>query len=467
MRVHPVASRHEDLVDLLKNFEVRDASVDFRLALGNADLTHRFSSGKMTCGGSETSWKLDAVITERISNNLRNAPVRLITDVNGITLTSLYARVTLPTAGNNFTTRLLAATPGALLDKVPLGKFTEYDTKTPQWVIRDAAYRVAVYDKNQVIIPEFDTPKIKRSMDKGYEDETKCKTVIDDTVTLVDAIYYDTQLGGLHVMEDPGTGIGKDVAWTYATDSPEVIDFVGLTWATPDEQVTDVVVRKRLDEPHKKGGVGPDHDYQLYYSWPVDYSELDYPPCPGQKMYLPYEYDPDEDDPVEKQNEARQLAFDTAYDLSNGLWSGSIKVVFNHLLEPGDVIMIEEDDEDDDGAYHRIWRCIINSVAWDITETSVTSTFEVTGILQREVRLRPSIAPLRGVSPGNVAAGNASQYFGFDVSGMYIDPDFALPVDGIQWMGVDEDGLWIDDDASGGRAGYDEDGLWIEDGLSI
>lgn len=467
MRVYPVEWRHERLLEVMKDYEGNDATVNINLYLGEKDISDRFLSGKLTCGGSETCWKLDAQITERINLEQRNAPVRMTVDIEGIVMTSLKARVTLPVAQTGFVTNLLASTPGALLDKISLREFVEYNSKTPQWVIRDAAYRVGYYDRSQVFIPAFDKPVINLIQEDAFKEDGKPRAILDAIAPEVDCLYYDTQLGGLRTLKDPGIGEGADVEWTYNTNSPEVMEFAGMTWATPDEQFTEVVVRSPLSDPKATNGTGPGGRFQFWYEWGVDYSELEWPPCTGQTMWVTFDTIEDDPDPVGTQLDARQLAFKNADRLSRGLWTGSIKVAFNHLLEPGDVIMIEDDDEDDDGFFHKIWRCVIKSVSWGIEETSLYTTLEVQAILLSNERLPAYVLSLPGVSAGTTSPGVAHLPFGIDAGGLWLDPSKAMNSDGVLWMGVDAGGLWIDPALSEGRAGIDSGGLYLEDGLNI
>jgi hypothetical protein len=432
--------QHDELVAFLKSPEYRSVGLDFRFYMGDVDLSDALGDGDYGVSASDVAWSLSTTIPRRLPKRLRGAPVTLICDIAGASVTVFKGTLSVPVpATDEYSTDLLAATPGAMLDKVALGVNTEYPGRSPEAVIRDALYHVAYYDRSKLLIPEFNTPTLDfiEALGTGFADEATPKSVIDSVLDIIDAWHYDTGYdAGTRVFRNPGTGEGLDVAWQYDTDSHEVFQWTEPTWDNPDEQYAKVVVRRYNEEG----------DLALWTEAPINYGELDYPPLANQILFISW------DETQGTDSEARQRSVNTARSLARGSFSNSPVVAYNPLLEPGDVLTFLSEYEDDTGLYRRVWRSVVAGLSAPFGE-GVSTQLDTTDALVLEERLPDPPILLSGVTAGNVVA--PPKLFSFDERGLY-----GL-LGASQAITLEDNGIYFAPDESYGFIDFRPQGLYL------
>lgn len=483
MRVHPFREAHEELLEIIEDYEASDVAVEVQVYLGDLDISDELESGDISIdAGSAAAWTFNGTITDRIDVDYRNAPLRVVVDIGGIEMDILRGRASLPIQNDDFSTSLVAGTPGIFLDKVTLDKQVTYNNATPQFVIRDAVTRIPYYDRGRIRIPNFDTPLISRGIggtgaaqggaSDAFTDEQHPVDIISSVAEEIDFVYFDTALGGFVAIPNPGVGEGAPLAWSYEVGTAEVLDtFTEPTFATPDEQFTKVTVRDKYE----------DGRYRIKQSWPVSYASLLYPPAATATMYLPFT-----DTDPEAWQAARQLAFDTAAKLSKGLFNGQITVAFNPFLEPYDVISIYDEHEDSSGKYRRQWQCVIEGIS-HVFGAGISTALSFSATLIRTERIDDTSILPDPLSAGVASTPVAGFVLGLDYIGEWVDP---ARITGPRWAGEDEDseaGDWFDADfapvgllgeetvngelldfidylsAEGATFGEDDLGEWVDD----
>lgn len=443
MRLHPYREQHERLLGIMADYEAAGVAVEVQVYLGDLDLTDVLETGDISIDASSSpAWTFSGTVAGRLNLAYRNAPLRVVADVGGVKIDLLHARASLPIQGAEYTTDVIAGSPGMFLDKATLDSRVIYNNRTPQYVIRDAVTRIPYYDRGRILIPEWNNPLINRGLSgagsgvgaqqstasaEAFEDEAHPMDILTSVAEEIDIVFFDTALAGFKAIKNPGVGEGLPVAWGYEVGTREVVDtFSEPTFSTPDEQVSRVVVRDKYE----------DGTYRIYEEWPVHYRNLLYPPAAVSTMYLSVS-----DVTTEAFKKARQLAFKTANTLGNGLFSGSISVAFNPLLEPFDLIVIKEEHEDDTGRYRRQWQALVEGIthrfgAGVTTELSYTATLLDT----ERIEARPIIIETR--SSGVAATPIAGFVLGVDYIGEWVD---AARITGPKWAGEDSTSDWFDD----------------------
>lgn len=431
MRVHEFREAHEELLEIIEDYGAADVAVEVQAYLGDLDLTDELESGDLGIdAGSAAAWTINASVEGRIDVDYRSAPLRVVVDIGGIEMDVMRGRASLPIQNDDFSTNLVAGTPGIFLDKATLDSQVTYNNRTPEYVIRDAVYRIPYYDRGRVRIPAFGTPLISRGIGgtgvnqsgqvNAFTDEQHPIDILSSIQEEVDFVYFDTAMGGFQVLPNPGVGEGTPLAWSYEVDSAEVLDtFHEPTFATPDEQFTRVVVRDR----YESGA------YRVYQEWPVSYANLFYPPAATSTLYLNFT-----DATPGAYQEARQLAFDTARRLGSGLFNGSITVAFNPFLEPYDMISIFDEHEDTTGKYRRHWQCVIDGINHRFGE-GVSSELSFSATLVRTERIDDTQIIVDPYAVGVAPTPIAGFVLGIDYIGEWVD---SARITGPHWAGDDE-----------------------------
>ena len=404
MRVLYNREEQDKLVSFLKSTEYQAEGVEFRFYVGPRDFSDVLETGDYKVGGDSPAWSLSTNLPLRLGKRLRGAPVRLFADLSNMSMMVFYGKLSLPVPSpDTYSTDLLAATPGALLDKVKLEEDVEYPGRTPRAVLQDAFQRVGSYDRSRIFIPRFEKPILDftQAAQTGFKSSDSAKTVIDAVNNALTISYYDTSYdAGVDVSTALGTGEGIEIDWKYQIEGHEVFSFPEPKFATPDEQYSRVVVEARND----------DGSIRLSVDAEVDNSDLEYPPLENQTMYIPWEGVDGSDE------DARQLATDTARSLKFGSWTVDPIVAYNPLLKPGRPVTFAGEHEDDEGMWWRVWRCLVTGIGSPFG-SGVASQLATRAVLVQNDRMPDPPIILGGISPGVVLTPRV--LFEFDVRGLY------------------------------------------------
>lgn len=460
-------AQQERLLAILEDFGRYDASLHLVLRIAGVDYSDELESGEVGSAADHPAISLSATLAARPSQDLMNAPIYLAADIDGIIVPLLYATRSMPepTTDNTYATDLLAASPGALLDKVAvkpnntLKNVTEYIGWTPERVIQDALFRcggVGGYDRGRIRIAQFGSPLIYRvAKDKdnsqsaqeipaAFEIGTRCKAILDSIKPEVNCLYRDTPDAGHECVPDPGIGQGVESVRNYEVMGGEVLHWNPPVPAAPDEQPSEVIVYARGEDGQYV--IGP-------ITEPVYWGNIPYPPHADQTIYINMS-----DQSLMNVTNARQLAVDTARAYGRGgVYKAEVEVSFNPLLQKGDVLTFYEDYRDDTGLYRRAWRSVIEAYKHPFGE-GISTVLSCRMYLASKQRLRDPLAPLEGYSAAVGSTGVLGTPVGVDAIGLWVNPARMLQP---HWADADSSGLWIDPSLAGGFAGEDVHGLWI------
>ena len=404
MRRHKDPDKHEELVSYIKDYEGYDVLVDLEMYLKDRPVDDKIDGGSYGIDSGGPAWFFSGNMEGRIpSYKYRNAPFKIVVDVGGVRMAGLNARGSMPVGRPDWSTDLLAATPGSLLSSTTLDEYVTYNNVSPEAAIRDALYRTPGYRKGQISVAEFGRPLISRGMGgefSGFEDEDNPQSILDSVAEEVDVTYHDNVLGGHDARAKRGLGQGREVAWHYEAGSGEVLEeFEEPTSVLPEEQIWRVVARDRLPDPDATNGTGPGGRYRIWQEREVDYSLLEHPPARATTQYIAVT-----DTSGEAAENARLLCIDAARSLSlgRGKYNGNIVVAFNHLLEPTDVVTVGEQHEDETGFYRRVWRCSIEAINHIFDPASMQTELAFSAVLALQERMADPPIVLRGLSIGVV-----------------------------------------------------------------
>lgn len=382
-----------EVKEIVKNYSASEVAPQPLLRVGKRDYTERLDSINIKVGGS-VAWDLSAVLFGNLDpKGIRNAPVHLSFDFGGAVVPFFEGRGAWPIPGDDFTTNILAITPGGWLDKIPLGAPVGYTNRTPAWVLRDAITRVPYYNRGRIRIPTYTTPLITREDDEVFEDAAFPKDIITAIQEIINFTTFDTPIGLGHVIQnDVGTGQGHAIAWTYdADDDREVLE----QWASPqpvapDEQFTSVVARERFED----GAI------KIWEEAKVSYYGEHYPPPPGLIFFVDFSSTPEDPTAIAlTSRDAHLLVVEEARNLMQLQHEGTATVAFNPFLLPDDVFSFTKAYEDDTGYYQRSWRGVVEGLSHDWAEETRSTTIEYRAYLMAQTRLVDPPLRLPGVVP--------------------------------------------------------------------
>lgn len=388
----------EWLRTITQDYEGTGIFPELHIQYGDIPLTDRWEQGDWQIQDSGFGWHLSMDIWGMLPGSAfdyQNAFLSIKAEFNGILVSALDAPVSIPEERPDYTTNILAGTPGVLVDKIPLGAPVEYGATgevTPTWVIRDALYRVPYYDRGYIQIPEFDRPLVNRLLANGdgFEDAAYPKDILTAMQEITSCTYNDLPVRlGHTVGRDVGLGEGRPIVWHFdEEDDRQVLEeFQNPAPAAPDEQYTKVVCRDRFD----------DGTIRIWEEADVDYSRLRYPPPPGRILFVDFKStDPDV---TLTSATARDRVIEEVRVLERLLHFGSIVTSFNLFLEPGDVITISSTREDDMWRYRLLWRAVIEGIAHRFGgEETITTQIDYRAVLMSEERIAPTPIVLPGVT---------------------------------------------------------------------
>lgn len=427
---------HEHLLEIVSDYEGHNASTDLMLDVGDVELSDRLEDGDWQVSKDSPAWTLAPNVSGVLPSQLQNAPVKLRVNIAGIFLDVFDGLATDPEPHDDYSSSLLAGTPGTLLDKIPLGAPVEYKDKTPEWVIRDALHRIRQYDRGKITIPNFERPVINKLLREGdgFEDNQHPRDILDSVSEILGCSYYDKPIGNGHkCYRDVGTGEGETITWSYdADDDKQVYAWSNPSPALPEQQYTSVVVRERRD----------DGTLAFWEEVPVFYTNLKYPPPQGQILFVDFDTATDpEGDPLYNlaRADAHRRAVKEARTLSRMIHYGSFDVAFNPFLEPVDVLTLESTREDDTGFYRTIFRAVIEDLMHPFSASSIYTTIGYRAAIVKEVRLPDPPIVLPGITPHVVS------FAGLRFAVAETDEDVVID-DTVEWaIDFGEDVLFTDD----------------------
>lgn len=389
---------HDHLKEIVADYEGHDASTELILTAGDVDLSDDLEDGDWSISEDAMAWTLNANVTGELSTyDYLNAPFRMRVNIAGHIIDAFEGKLFFPEAHEDFSSSIIAGTPGTYLDKIPLRTPVGYEAKSPEFVIRDALYRIRGYDKAKITIPRFGQPLITKLLREGdgFEDNQFPKDILSSVSEIVGCAYYDEPIMRGHTCyKDVGTGSGQQIAWTYdAADDKQVYAWSPPTAASPAEQFTSVVVRERRD----------DGSLRFWSEYPVFYGNLRYAPEQGQTAFI--DFDTTDENAVRDPGdakikaEAQRRAKKEADDLGRMVHFGAFDVAFNPFLKPMNVLTLESVREDNRGRFRLNWRAVVTDLSHPFDKSSIYTTIGHRAVITSEVRLPDPPIVLSGVSP--------------------------------------------------------------------
>lgn len=438
MRIIAKQEIHEWMVDVIKDYEAYGFAVGLAMSYGPYDVTDRLLNANWSAGGDSFGWDLSAEVWGNLDPEARNAPIRLVANFAGYLYPVFEGQISWPTVTGDYSTEVLAGTPGIMNDKLTLGEPVEYLGQTPQWVYRDALRRNPLYDFGRLLIPRFDAPVVDRLFKNGdaFADADTIASILTAMDDITGASGFDDAVGRGHkILLDVGTGESSPVVWNYdASDEREILErWVEPTPESPDLQYREVVVRDRFE----------DGTIRVLERVAVDYSKWFYPPLAGQILFIDWA-GTQEKDPLLQEDVTAEAAYRRAAEeakaLSNFIHTGSATVAFNPLLEPLDVVIFESKYEDDSGVYRRVWRSVIDSINHTADEATLETELGFRCVLIEEARLASPPIILPGESPAVVRFGDIAVLVAEEEETVLIHDDAT-------WAFNEEETVLLTDDA--------------------
>lgn len=381
------AADHRRLIHILSALEENDAGIQLLLFVGNGDYSDLLGEGSVSVSESAPAILADLTLDTRVRRDSERGPVSLKADIDGILVPLLSGSISQPEYQEDFSCKLIAASSGGLLNKVRLvpsnttRHVTEFASWTPERVIRNAVMRcagVGGYDPGGIYIQRIGAPLLNYVGDDAFEDTAKCWDVLDKISKQLSLLYRDTPDNGFEAINAPLAGEGNPSVWDYETTSTQVLKWSPPMLKAPDEQYSDVLVRKRED----------DGSYSAIGYAKVTYFHTAYALHIDQTLVIDYP------DPLDSQaaSRARRMAFDQARLIGRGVYKGEPVVSFNPLLQKGDLITFREDYVDEKGRWRRVWHAVITAykhVFKEGIETDLTCDFY---LVEEELLAPPSTA---------------------------------------------------------------------------
>lgn len=377
------------------------------------------------------------------------APLEVRTTFAGVTITEFRGVGAQLKYEPDNATSIKVSTPGAYLDKVPLGRFVTYTNALPETVIRDAIFTLKSYNRGDIKIEPFGRPLVNFSLNstatgtqQGFAERDFPSSMLSRVFEMVGAVAVDSRNAGFRCFYDPLLGTSAPLADHFRAD--EVLGWNPPEIADPDEQYTSVVVSQE-----DSGQV-----QRILASQSVNWKGYRYPPPEDIPLFLPFT-----DVGANSADRAANLAMRTAQAIGAGEHKTTFSIPYNPFLEKWDVIGVTERFRDDHGPWLREW---IGPIPGGVTThfsrgEALITTLSVTLTTKRKERIRETLGILPGVVAARVTHGVAGHPVGVNENGGWIDLAEAY-----DWAGEDAGGFWIDTSLSGVYAGVDGTGPWID-----
>ena len=427
------AKDHEKVFEASLDWEASDLAPMLLLFVGEEDLSERLESGQY--GQDLAPITLDGTLSGVLPLRLEGGPVRVEVEVGGVLVPGLRGFVSIPEEGDDrASTRQLASSAGALLSRVKLRQVVEYPGNTPEYVVRDALYRLP-YERGLVYVESVGTPILNFVLDGGFTEEQSPQDILSRVEEQAPYSFRDTAYGG-HVAE-VSLGLGRAPEPFFVYDSSEL-----LAWKRPAramEQYAYVEVFRK----------NPDGSDAYRQTAEVDYPGVDYPPFAGLTLSVPFD-----DETGDGPRRAQQHANDLALAHGRGLYSSDPTLPYMPLLERNDAFGVRDVSEDDDGFWERVWLHRVDKFQHPFSRGLETKT-SCQATVRDEQRVKAPTLVLAAFSPGVLRT--LGPPVGRDSGGLWFETNVAAV-----WKGKDEFGRWVDPALSNGLAGRDEFGRFRE-----
>lgn len=426
----------------ITNWESSTSGVRHILKIGGEDFSDSIPEGSLKQDGIAVT--LEAKFAGPLPLRLYGAPVDLSVTFNGVEVPRLKGSVSLQEENDDrISTKLDAASTGALADKYPLNERVEYVDAPPYFIVRDAYRRLPYPDPGGVRVDNVAGPSLTfaRGSSAGgaagdFNRNQKVSDIFSAVANVVPYLFRDNSRGGSRAFVSLGLATAGNL------DMPDHMRFHAediLFWKSPAlalEQYAAVVADKLDQSGESLFGDNPP-------TANVIYRNRDFQPPAG--LILRVEWNG-------TSAEGQQFVYDKAEELARGLYKSVPILPYNPLAETGDAFTVTEHKEEEPGAgyFEREWLHYIDS--WEEPWAAGFSTKPAcSATLANEQFVRAPTLIL-----GLITGGNNRPIWGWD-SGHAPYFDDALP-----WIGLDETGAWIDPGLAQGLAEHDETGFLVD-----
>jgi hypothetical protein len=435
--------------DALRDPDASD--VYFSLDIDGLQVGDRITDGRW---GADTSGAIatDVNFTGVLSLDYDDTPSNLSVSVGGVPIPQMAGYVSLPTVNEDkVSTQFLAASAGAEAGRVTLDALVEEAAgvraiQFPGWT-PDSVLRVALgllpYPSNMVEIDLLKEPLLY--LDLAHRTNFWPEQHVSDILSVISNqtayTLRDTALGGF--VASPTLEIAQIAAGERVYNAS---DF--LKWRRPprkSRRYSHVVVYKRND-------TGMDVFPPAVAV--VPYRRTKRPALKDTGLYISID-----DQSPQAPERARRLASQMASKLANGSFGDDSATLpyFDPTIEIQDVLWVDEDSMELDGAWSRSWMLWVNTYSHN--KVDLTTEIGYTAALIEEEHIKAPTAVMPGISDGIVSwPGDA---IGSDNLGFWYRDNVALK-DGVPWIGLDETGAFVDPALSSERTGYTSSGFWFE-----
>lgn len=426
------------------------AAAHVLVRLGDKDISDRVEEAKWGSGeGNATALTFEGKVSGYVDLDYENAPLEVRVLFAGFEILEFRGVGSILEYENDHSTSIRSFSAGTYLDKVPLKQFVEYYNTLPEYVIRDAVYRVRSYNRSDVVITPFGRPLINYNANaaaqQGFEEEDNPASILSRVFETVGAVAVDTPNLGLRCFANPYLGVGIPLSWTYSAE--DILDWKIPTLATPDEQYTSVIVA-HADE-------GQSSATRIKRVQEVNWAGFRYPPTEDIPLYVSFtDVGPNAD------ARAADLAMRNARAAGWGRHKTSFTVSYNPFLEKYDTALFKERFRDDKGPWEREWLAVLDGgVGSHFSSTVALETIGAcTLTVQKKERVRDVLGAITGAaSRRRRTPGVIGRFMGIDALGLWFNP-----IEAGDWAGFDTGGLWVETEGAPEYVGSSVAGLWFD-----
>lgn len=431
----PTLTAQRKVIAAIRDWEHANTAATPVLKIGDEDYSDRIPEGSLKQDGIAIT--LEATFVGAVPLKLYGAPVTFSIAIDGVEVPQLSGLISLQEPNDDrASTKLDAASAGALADKYDLNERVEYSGAPPYFVVQDALRRLPYPERGAIRVDNIQGPPLSfaRGSEPGpFKPNQKVADILSSVASVVPYIYRDNARGGTRAFVSAGLAAIPDI--------PDHMHFRAdklIFWKSPSlaiEQYAAVIADKVDQAGDSIFGDDPP-------TASVAYRGQDFPPPAGLTLRVEWNG---------TVAEAWQYVYTKALELERGLYKSTPILPYNPLLETADAFTVTEHKEEDPGAgfYEREWLHYADT--WEQPWAAGFSTKPTcTATLANEQFVKAPTLSLALISQGN-----NKPLWGLEGGTPYFD-------DTLPWIGLDDIGGWIDPDVAGGLAEHDTTGFLID-----
>lgn len=430
----PTQTAQQKVIAAIHDWEHASTAARLILKIGDEDYSDLIPEGSLKQDGIAIT--LEATFVGAVPLRLYGAPVTLSVAIDGVEVPQLSGLISLQEPNDDrASTKLDAASAGALADKYHLNESIEYSGAPPYFVVQDALRRLPYPERGEIRVDNVQGPPLyfARGSEPGpFKPNQKVSDILSSVASVVPYIYRDNARGGTRAFVSAGLATIPDIPDHMHFRAEELI-----FWKSPalEMQQYAAVIADKVDQAGDSI-FGDDPPTAT-----VVYRGQDFPPLAGLTMRVEWNG---------TAADAWQYVYTKALELERGLYKSVPILPYNPLLETADAFTVTEHKEEEPGAgfYEREWLHYTDS--WEKPWSSGFSTKPTcSATLANEQFVKSPTLVLAAISQGN-----NKPLWGEDAISLYFD-------ESVPWVSTDEEGYLVFDVESSNGVLADDTGELI------